>query len=411
MCITNPLIYIFTTIAVTLLKNKVLIYVPNLLIFESLQTVSNYKPKLPSSPAKILALYDTYQQNGPNMINMVSQLLNYNFTTKSEIDEVIAELKMSDDVSTGLISRFWRFVTFVNFVWLVSIIGMVITFFPAFSTLFGPILIILAEVIITILAQIYAYKYEIGYSILSLLLTQSLHTHKDIGFYLALASLVGYYGLFLSDVSANKNTGISPDMVNVFIHGMMMIPTFLLTFAYESQLLGFVSVALGYSMLGFSTISSGLCWCIGFNNKNSLNNCAATSLILLPAYFALNKRSISGTKYFYYGVYIFGLVVYMIAMLISSSRFVADKQEFAVKQLMMIFSVGFAMITGSYYDITSLYNVGATFACLYFSDKIGESHIWSNNTVVLLFFTFASCFGASLWLNTHPDFLMSIIKG
>lgn len=410
MWILKPIIYLFASVCLTFYKNDVLRLIPNFLIPIKIATVSQYKPQLPTTPAKIIKTYEIYIKNDDNVVNDISLLLNYKFESKTQIDELINELRQSTETKTGLISKFWRLVTFVNFVWLISILGITITFFPAMLKLFGPLIMLLTDTLINIIIQLHKYREEIGYTSLTFLLIQSFHAHKDIGFYLAMTSLVMYGALFMNSIYTRKNTGVNKDLVNMFIHTMLFIPTCLLTLAYESNLLGFISVALFYSMIGFSTMSSGLCWMFGFRGKRELNNCLVSSLIMIPFYFLLSKYIVI-VKYFYYGIYVFGVVMYFLALLITTSKFYSKDDEYYQKQIVMTLSLTIGMIVGAYFDIISLYNVSVTFVFLFFSDKIAESSMWKGSEIILVFFGFVTCYLISLWLNTHPNFLESVMYG
>lgn len=419
MWIISPLIYLIAAFWLCMFKNELVNVIPN--IMPKFTSASVYKVKIPvSSPEKIMAITRTYDKyndlpHAPTkktteFISSMSMHFNYNFTSIDQINEAVLELATTTDTSSGLISRFWRFVTFVNFVWLISICGMVVTFYPMLFQIFGPIMVIAAERVLKVIMVGIRYKVELGFGFLTIMLTQSIHCHKDVGFYIALTSLAGYCAFFLHCVKTQSSSAISIDILNLMVHSMLVIPTIALTFLFESDLLGFCSVGILYSFLGFSSISSGLCWAIGFDSREKMNTCIGASLILLPLYFVMSK-TISLTKYFYYGVYVFGVIVYLLGMLISASRFVSSYEKFVLRQIMMIVSVIIIMWVSTYFNIAALYNVGATFACLYFSDKIGESSIWKGSEVVLVFLCFLLCYLTSLWLNMHPQFLMDIIKG
>ncbi len=227
-----PLTYVATAMFAYLDKDTILKTVPNFIIPNGTITVSSYKPQLPSTPRDIIKTYKLYEQydtNPAGVMSELTQIFKYNFTSKEEICEVMRELETAGETKTGSLSKFWRFVNLTNFVWLVSIIGIVVTFFPAFTFVFkffGPLIILMTE----ILTFLIKFREEIGYTSLSFFLIQSLHCHKDIGFFFAFTTLVAYCGLFLHSASIHGDKNTSKEVSNMFVHTMMVLPTFFLTF-------------------------------------------------------------------------------------------------------------------------------------------------------------------------------------
>lgn len=409
MWLINPTIYLLTIVCLYLQKDILLSIIPKVPLSTNTVTVSQYKSKLPSDPKTIIQLYKVYNNKNNDTLKLASSLANFNFKTFGELDEMMTELENTTELSNGLLGRFWRMVTFVNFLWLISIVGLTITFLPAMLQIFGPLLIHLAQIIIELLKLLWIYHEELGYVFLSYLSIQSFHYHKDIGFHLCFTSLFGYCAMFMHTLQLHAPND-SSETSKLFMFCMMGLPTFLLTLMYESDFLGFMFVCLLYKYLGFSIMSRGLCWCIGFNDEQDMNQTLGASLILIPLYFLINENT-PLLKHFQYGIYVFAVPVYFLSLLIKSSVYVSKKNDYVTYQLMMILSLLMSMCCGSFCNISSLYNVGATFMFFYLGEKVQELDIWKNNAVILIFLGFLVTYFVSLWLNTHPAFLMSVIKG
>ena len=416
-----PLFYIAVTYLMCYHTNNVFKYVPDCMWLNSInqtnlvgQTVSTYLPKLPTDPATVIQLYDLKlnQQTNSNMLEEASKITNFKFESVDQFDMLISELKTTRyDNSGGMIGKFWRMITVVNVIWIISTLGMIITFFPAIVKILGPLMQVLTEILLEILTFALKYYEEIGYGFLSFLLTQSFKMHKDIGFFIGFTSLAGYYALFLHSAKIHeKSSELTEDTKKIFVFTMMLAPTVMMTVYHASYFLGFVSVMFFYGMIGFSVISRGLCWGIGFNSEDSLTNCVGASLTMVPLYFVFNKVS-GSMQYFSYGVYVFGVIVYLLGLLILSSSFHTKGADYARCQILMIASLVGLMITGSYSNILSLFNVSVTFACLYFGEKVGEMSLWKGNEIVLTFALFLSTYFGSLWLSTHPEFITSVLHG
>jgi hypothetical protein len=77
--------------------------------------------------------------------------------------------------------------------------------------------------------------------------------------------------------------------------------------------------------------------------------------------------------------------------------------------MMMIISLIMVAYAGAFTGNDSMYNVSITFGALYIADKIGEFTFRRGGFSVFIFLTCVAMYFASLWLNTHPDFLASVL--
>lgn len=430
----NPFIFWATCVLLFFFKSDVLNVIPNVTFLQSFLTPSAHSVKLPGDPATIIALYQIYLDKGPDMLAKASKLLHYTFNSAQQLTELIEELKITTAEviqSRGVLGKFWGMMSFVNFLWLVSIIGIVITFYPAMSKIIGPIIEHLVEGLRIIARQLWKYREELSYPLLSLLLIQSFHCHVDIGFYFALLALFAYFLLFAHTLHVHAKQQPTEEG-RLFITAMTFIPTCSLTILYESQLTGFLSVAIIYAYLGFSVISAGLSWFIGFKDKSSLHHSKEASLLIIPMYFLLTYQRVLNTqnnneiefninffKFFHYGVYAFAVVAYFLALLIQSSVLYyprvyakgSNETDYDLAQIVMTLSLNVGLFIGFYFNISSLSNVSMTFTFLYLSEKICEMDVWKEKKVVLVFLGFVATFCVSLWLNTHPAFVKAILQG
>ena len=74
----------------------------------------------------------------------------------------------------------------------------------------------------------------------------------------------------------------------------------------------------------------------------------------------------------------------------------------------MIVSLFIALLIGNVYQFAPLYNIGLTFTVLYIVEKIYETDLKEDHLVVILFLTSVAIYFISMYLRTHPDFIVNI---
>ena len=407
LLVLQPLIYICIVFLLSFYTTNVLKFVPNFTHSTGLITSTSYIPKIPNNPATVIKLYQLEQklgqQNDESILKLASNVAKFEFKNIEQFQQLMDELKSTPDEKLGVIGKFWKLMTLINVIWIVSIIGMTVTFFPAIVAIFGPLMNVLVDFVKRIIKSILPYSEQIGYVLLIFILSQSFYCPKDIGFFLALTSLVGYYSLFIYTCNKHGQNVTNESTKSLYSYGMILLPTAMLTIYYNSDLLGFLSIVFLYFSFGFSVISRGLCWCIGFRDRDPLTDCTCISLALIPLYLVMDKK-VAYLKHFHYGIYVMSVIIYFLGLLILSSKY-----KYGKTQILMIISLILFAFIGSIMNITSMYNVTITFSFLYLGEKIGEMSFWKGFEIVLVFLGFLTCYFASMLLTAHPSFLTAII--
>ena len=174
-----------------------------------------------------------------------------------------------------------------------------------------------------------------------------------------------------------------------------------------------------YAMIGFKIIADSLCYIVGFKNEDDLNKCKLLSLIVTLLYIYTNSiyKHTNVRLYlepFYYEIYVFGILLYFLTLLVSSSRLyssgIYSTNYILNQQIIIVSSLISLYISAVHLNNDSMYNVTLTFAVLYSIEKIGEMNMWKGYTTVMIFFFFVGLYCLALWLNLHPEFLMSIMN-
>lgn len=416
-----PFIYVYVTYMLTMHTETTLQYVPKLLNYNTTNTVIHHIPKIPTNNLIIWKLAEIYSNQSPYMLEQASTLLNFKFNDKESLEQLVGEI-IKNDGSVGLLNKIWGFMSFVNFLWIISIFGILITFIPCVVVLCQPFI----ELFITLFLFLKKHVDVIMYSILITLGSQAFHMSKEIGLYISITSLVGHTMLMYnsmmnySEYKKHNLSNIKHNQLLSFLNYMLLIfPTVFLALHYNNRLLGFIAVMMFYSMIGFKMIADGLCYIVGFNNEEDLNKCKLLSLIVTILYIYTNSiyKHTNARWYlepFYYGIYVFGILLYFLTLLISSSRLYSTGTYLSTyilnQQIMIVSLLTSLYISAVHLNNNSMYNVTLTFAVLYSIEKIGEMNMWKGYTTVMIFFFFVGLYCSALWLNLHPEFIMSIMN-
>lgn len=392
----QPLIYIVFVWLITNHPEQVKQFTPKLINFSNM-TVSDVFPLFPTDPSTIMKLAEIRFKNEPDMLEQASKLLNFTFTTIEQFDQFMTELQQSQ-LHAGVLEKVWRMCTFINVMWIVSIIGLTVTFLPFAVHILRPFAFLFNGLFLTFLIT---YSTQLIYGLLLLVMSQTVHMNKHHGFYVALLSLFGYY-LVTSSTYPRADRYKYNDTEDYGDFVLCCVPTVMLTLFYQSNLLGFLSMAFMFGSIGFSILSNGVCTCIGFESKDALERCVAVAMMLIPVYYYFTSIT-NRLKYFHYGAYVFGPIVYLLGLLI-----LAFDTRKANANLWMIVSLIAMMYFSTITFNSSMFNVSVVFTGLFMLEKFATLIRW-DNFIVPMFLFFGLIYYVSMYLSSHPQMITSII--
>ena len=186
-----------------------------------------------------------------------------------------------------------------------------------------------------------------------------------------------------------------------------LVPMALLS---ESRFLGFFSVGSIFAALGFIALPMPFGWSVGFQDRMSLDRSMLVSLIILFA--SLGARAglypIPGKimDIFETGAAVFGMLSFGLGGLIKSMD-MASWPSFNIWSFIYPMSwVGVAFF-GSIYSYDSLTNTSITCIVLWMTQfywRLVGVHMIS------VFIASSVLYVTSLWLKTHPDFVVNLFK-
>jgi len=398
-------------------------------------------PKLPTEPLKIWRLVEITKEVQPKPIisrGFFSETIS--LAPPSNQIELLAEAtKLTDwpeplameDLNrlqslyednqghTGLLTRLWGLVNFINLLWVVSIFGILLTLHPCLKVVAQP-LIDLGFVGFQRLCQLlYPYRYQIGYILALWPIWGGTHCQSDNGFYFSLFGYVALAGLCIHQF------GSGPFMDHwelrrydrIYVFAYMTAIGFPLAIKHQSLFLGYLGVTSAYWALGFSAMCfGGLCFVIGFDNEDSMYRLLILNLLLEPWVLLLEifPPSAEYQWLFYpfsHALMVYGHIVYFLTLLIMSSIDTRDRcGPYWFIQAIMVLSLGITTAMGLTLALPALINISLTFMILYVMIKVTERTYSEDWFIVVVFFGFILLGIASMYLSTHPDFLQSLIN-
>lgn len=372
-----------------------------------------YLPSLPDKPSELVRLgeLENLIQTTTNdtvlttYLNEVKTITKWNKEiTKDDVTKLIQWINNSDN-HKSVLSKIWGFMSFVNVLFIVGICGMVFFFYPALQVILVP----LAELIGDLIVLLWNNKHLLepfGYVLCYWIIIEGFRYPVDTGMYVSLLGCVGYHGMvFYSTLNHFENV---QDDEKTLMYFLMMLGSAPLALHYQSRLYGFLTVGTLYQAMGFIIFCGTLCWLIGFNDEKTAHTVTARSLLLVIA-FTIMKLFTPMTllQPFATPVFVLGTVVYFIGMLITCSKWHVRGQSYINYQLFMIISLLVAMGVGATYNINALFNIGVTFLVLYLGEKASEI-VPEKHIVTWLFLISAGLVYISMYLHTHPKFLMDL---
>jgi hypothetical protein len=271
----------------------------------------------------------------------------------------------------GIQQRFKGFLTFVNIIWVLSSILLVIALAWLTKLYLLPILKRIPAVVYERLVYIVCWVFIIG----------AYRFAKGIDQFIALPGCLGLVGAMTFSHTLHKDrlekffkrNRLDPFTVNSFI---LFLIWMVVAIIYQSSLIAFIAVIALEAFLGFSVVVLPLCVAIGFTEKSIIPRAMAASFLLLVFYVLLRM---TGIELPYFGIFSAGALfmgpfVYFIGLLIVSSKLYkhANAHHYLGLQILTIVSGLLALFIGSVWQISQLQGIGGTLFFLYLLEKYFE---------------------------------------
>jgi len=373
-----------------------------------------------------LGVWATELQNGGDEARILANATAF-FQRKVSRDDILrAEqyiLQMQDD--RGVITHVTGIFSFVNFIWLCSIIGIACVIIPFLGFVISPVMIILTDFFShKILPVLIIFEANNGFAFLAFFICFWFEVHgqrypPENGFYVTitgcLLAMPAWYYVAARHVRT-KSDEYSSLVYSTGSCVFLFLVWFPIAILYDSKLLGFLAIACFYHAMGFAISCDGLRWRIGFTGEGSLARVVSSSAIIMIASILFKCFGLARHRYFSPFSTAFntlGPITYFLGLLIQSSAlvllFTGESNKYYQNNAIMIASIVFILAFGYALNIVPLRNTGLVFSVLYTMEKIVEWDVWSGGRFIVgLMLFFIALWRASLFLHSHPDFIMDM---
>ncbi len=173
-----------------------------------------------------------------------------------------------------------------------------------------------------------------------------------------------------------------------------------------SSFIGFIAVGALLSALGFSVLITPLCYGFGFRDETTLGRATVAAFAVLALFIGLRLVGalLPALAVFEFGALFLGSFVGYTGLLISSSRWYADKKNYWAFQVVTIIAGVGALFFGSVFHINELQKIGGTFFVLYCIEKLMEIPAKSKPAFALLLAIVGILTIGFCWFSlVHPD--------
>ncbi len=263
------------------------------------------------------------------------------------------------------------FFTFINIIWFLSSILLVIALAWLTKLYLYPILKEIPASVYEMLIYVICFAFIIGG-----------HWFKEgISQFIALPGCIGLIGglvftHYLHEKDIQKFYNSKTEKFFSFNSFILFVIWGGVALFYQSSFIAFMSILALESFLGFSVMVMPLCYCIGFKEKSSIPRAMMASFFLL---FFCTISKIVGLNLSYFNVFSKGMLfigtfVYFIGLLIISTKWYShkNKEHYIYLQLLTIISGVLAFFIGSVWQISQIQGIGGTFFILYLIEKYFE---------------------------------------
>ena len=335
----------------------------------------------------------------------------------------------------SVLSRIKGFFSFVNLIWMIAILGVLISIVPALIYILKPLKALIFQFWNNILFPIIFFLYKkgffefLGYFISIILIADGMKVNKEWGFFISLTGagfIVALFFYSFKSIDFHEYRGKAlhkyedsyserTDKNKIILGILITLIFFSLSVNFNSKLFSFIAVIVFYYLIGFYTGCFGLCYVIGFMNDSDMYKVIATSFFLISFYIVIRWLNINNTIIELYRtpIQIFGALTYFLGLLIiASSYYNKLSLSYVQRQILFIGSLFVFLLFGFLFNLPSLTNTTYVFGVLFLMEKTVEifkkikGNIW-----VLILLLSASLWFFSLYLHRHSEIIISIMKG
>ena len=324
-------------------------------------------------------------------------------------------LKLEDE-DRSVVQRILGFFNFVNLVWLVSIIGLLLTIGPFIIYMVGKTI---AKVLLELYNSLLVPMHKIGvfevaaYALAFLFSAQSCRYPVQHAAAAALVGLTGSMGFlpcwtYSTALWATKSKGKEEEFM-ALTGSLLALALMPLAVVHASSLIGFFVVAAVYAACGFIMGPFFGGFYVGYRSLDALWRCLHLSAAFIGTFAALRITDALGARLapFALGARVLGNIGYFLALLMLSSKWRRNGKEYGITNALMLASLIAAAFVGSVFALPSYTNTASTFFVLWVMEKELEAN-WGSGAIAVLFVNFVALYFLAHHLHTHPESITSL---
>jgi hypothetical protein len=203
----------------------------------------------------------------------------------------------------------------------------------------------------------------------------------------------------------------------------MMAVCIPLAIVFDSSFLGYIVFAIFFVLVGFRMYFFGLGIAMGWENRDDLERSSLTAALVMICYITIRANGLDETytKPFSSSSTVLGANIHYLALLIYSSLYYdrgssygngnQKTMSYIVRNALTVSSLAFGLLMGQVYVLNGLYNTCVTYLVLWLIEKYQEAFSKvSDNAIVFAFTIFGLMYWIALYLNHHPEFVISMFQ-
>lgn len=331
----------------------------------------------------------------------------------------VRNLLQAMDEERSVIDRIMGFFSFVNLVWLVSIIGILATVGPFLAWTFGQLALRIARFLYdhVILPGHRVGVFEVAaYALAFGLIAQASRYPQQQAGAAVFVALTGGLGLAPCwAYSTSLHTTPTPGKEEAFMSlsgGLLALALAPLALIHGSRLLGFATLCCVFVALGFVFGAFFGGFYIGFRNEDSTFRVQRTSAILVVLFSCMRIAGVSPwiLQPFASAAMVLGNVLFFLSMLITTSAWCykgSYRRSYVTANVSMVLCLLVASFVGHVFVLPAASNTASVFFVLYVMEKQLEVD-WGPAGIAVLFANFVGAYFLAHHLHTHPEIVHSV---
>lgn len=341
----------------------------------------------------------------------LQQQIYYLSLAENIIGEPVTGLELEAYLFENTSDNWWRFISFVNIIWVFASIIIVLSLALLFVRYVLPLLKMIPIIVYEIILYLACVAFIVG----------GLYVSQDVAQFVALPGVLGLaltltfsFGRRLNDKHGNifKGTGLKYEHVKntVLLENLILLLVWGITaIVYKSQLIGFLTIAVLVSTVTATRTIPAVLSSIGFGNKSLSRELLVMSFLLLFTYIVMEIADVVGIyQVFEVGVHWLGAYGYFAAVEWMASRWRRKQSQkiYIFWQIFATISGILAIFVGQFFDVPALTEVGGTFLLIYILSKYLEIPrwkqywLWASLGLGILLYVIA------LTINEYPEFFL-----